>query len=177
MNKRAGFTIVELVVTLAVVAIVVTVAIPSFASFMRSQRATTQANDLLVSLTFARSEALKRGEPIAVCATDDANAAPPACAGDDDWSDGWLVFVDDDAAGTDGDFDSGSEELLRVHNALDGNTALSGTGSSSLRFLPDGLVAAAADFTLEPQGCTNDQQRAIDVTATGRAEVRSEACS
>ncbi len=79
MTKKRGFTLVELMITLAVSAIIVTVAVPSFASFIRSQRASTQANDLLVSLTFARSEALKRGVPISVCSTDDAAASPPSC--------------------------------------------------------------------------------------------------
>lgn len=177
MNTKSGFTLVELVITLAVVAIIVTVAVPSFASFIRSQRATTQANDLLVSLTFARSEALKRGTPIGVCSTNDATASPPSCAGDDDWSSGWLVFVDDASSGTDGEFDSGTEELLRVHDALDGNASLSGGGADSVRFLGDGLVDASAAFTLKPQGCSGEQQRAVDVSATGRAEVLKETCS
>lgn len=177
MKLRAGFTLIELMVTLAVAAIILTLAVPSFVSFVRSQRATTQANDLLVALTFARSETLKRGEPIAVCATTDATASPPACSGNDAWSGGWLVFVDDATGGTSGEFDSGSEELLRVHGALDGNTSLSGGGSAAVRFLSNGLVEASAAFTLKPQGCTSEQQRAIDVSPTGRAEVQRETCS
>ena len=110
-----GFTLVELMITVAVIAVGLTFAVPAFTNFIRNNQMISQSNDFLVSLTFARSEALKRGRPTAVCATDDPAATPPSCSGNGaGWENGWLVFVDDDTAGTDGDYDNATEALLRV---------------------------------------------------------------
>ena len=173
-SKRCGFTLVELLITLVIIGIALAFAVPGFANFMRSQRATTQANDLLVSFTFARSEAIKRGQPLAVCASDDG----ATCAGDDDWDDGWIVFLDVDgtAGEVDPDGTAPDDTVLRVHAALGGSTLTTDGGAAYVRFLGDGLAGFRDDFTLTPAGCEFDQQRSIDLTATGRAEVSRENC-
>jgi len=177
MKKRAGFTIIELMVTLIIAAIGLTIAIPGFANFLRSQRATSNANELLVSLTFARSEALKRGDPVAVCASDNPQAATPACSGNNSWTNGWITFVDDDTAGTDGDYDSATETLLRVHPASGSVSVTTDGGADYVRFIGDGTADARDDFKVKPDGCTQNQQRHVNLTPTGRGEVDSEACS
>ena len=106
---------------------------------------------------------------MAVCAKDNANS----CSGNNDWDAGWIVFTDDD--GTAGDLD-GTDELLRVHDAIGASTFTADGGSNFVRFDGDGLAAASDDFTLDPTGCEDNQARTITMTATGRAQVGELAC-
>lgn len=169
MKKQNGLTLVELMITLIVVAIALTLAVPGFSNFIRDNRATSQANEFLVSLTFARSEAIKRGRPVAVCASsDEAN-----CSGSNDWDAGWIVFTDDE--GSVGDLD-GADELLRAHESLAAATLTADGGSDFVRFDGEGLADVDDDFTLTPNGCDGNQQRSIDMSATGRASISTEAC-
>lgn len=87
--RRNGFTLLELMVTLAVAAILVTVAVPSMARLMRENQASTTVNELIYALRLARNEAVTRKLPVAVCASDGDE-----CTGGNDWDQGWLVFTD-----------------------------------------------------------------------------------
>lgn len=80
---QRGFTLIELMVAIALLAMIATIAIPSFAGLMREQRLVHASNDLLAAVNLARSEAIKRGEETRMCAL-------PDCAGDD-WTRGWQL--------------------------------------------------------------------------------------
>jgi type IV fimbrial biogenesis protein FimT len=172
MKNYRGFTLVELMITLVVVGIALSLAVPGFATFIRNQQVTTQANDFLTSVTVARSEALKRGVPMAVCASTDG----ATCSGNNVWEAGWIVFTDDGP--TAGTLETGAgESLLRVHAPLGGNTTLrADNGAAFVRFSGDGLAAARDDFTLTPSACDGNQIRSIDLSATGRARIDEVAC-
>jgi len=173
MEKDRGFTLVELLITLVVVGIAVSLAVPGFARFIREQQVTTQTNDFLTSLNIARSEALKRGGAVAVCASSDG----ASCSGNNDWDVGWIVFTDEDGP-TLGTLETGSgEAILRVHGGLEGGTTLIADGGAAfVRFLGDGLAIPRDDFTLTPAACDGDQVRSIDLAATGRADTSEVAC-
>lgn len=176
MNKYkhtiSGFTLIELMVTLSIAVILLTVAIPSFNSMLRGNRAVTQANELVSGLYLARSEAAKRGIRVSVCPRTNPVSGTESCSGNNDWSGGWLVFTD--AAGTAGDFD-GADLLLRVKGTLDGNPSFTST-KNNVQYKSTGSVTATLSFTLKPYGCSANQQRNIAVSATGRAAVKSESC-
>lgn len=116
-----GLTLIELLVTLAAAIIVVAIGIPMFQTMASNNRAVSQANGVVLALNMARSEAVKRGARVTVCAVADAAAANPVCDNSTDWANGWLVFVDDDGDGT---TDAG-EQRLRVWPALTGSNATS----------------------------------------------------
>src|SRR5690242_9276873 len=86
----SGFTILELMITVAVLAILMGIAVPSFSEMIRQNRLATQTNDLLTATNFARSEAVKRGSRVTLCPANGNN-----CSGDSQWSAGWLVITDD----------------------------------------------------------------------------------
>ena len=90
MKRSRGFTLIELMITLVLAAIILTLAVPGFQDIIRNNRAATQANELVTALGLARSEAVKRGARVSLCpSTDQAS-----CTGGADWSNGWIVFLD-----------------------------------------------------------------------------------
>jgi len=154
--KQSGFTLVEAMFVLVIAAILLSVAAPSFRDFIRNSRITGKANDLLVGLNLARSEAIKRHAPVVVCATDDASAAAPTCDAGADFSQ-WIVFVDDDgdsgvASGNEGNgtYEPGSDEVLLSRS--------SGT-IPSISTTPSAGVADGNDFRYVQFGLDGFQQR------------------
>ncbi len=162
----AGFSLIELVVVLAVVAIFATLALPSYSGVIRANRATTGSNGLLTALNLARTEAVTRRARVSVCA-----GAGNACAGET-WNRGWIVFVDYDAPGMDSDKD----EVLRVWPALaEGDNF---TGDRALvSFRLDGSADAATNWGLKPRDCRQDQQRDVRLALSGHASVSRKTCS
>lgn len=87
VHGAGGFTFIELVITLVILGILTAMGVPAYTQFVRDSRRAGVLNEFSAALNLARSEAVKRGVPVAVCRTaDGAN-----CGGN--WSGGWLVFV------------------------------------------------------------------------------------
>jgi len=138
MKERAhGFTLVELMVSLAILAVLLAIAAPSYRDFVVDSRMKAEADEFLTMLVYARSEAVKRNGMVSTCSSGDGTG----CAGSGNWAQGWIVFIDLDG---DGAFDSGSDTILRVHGALNEQSSLAGTLTGTLNaatdvaFLPDG---------------------------------------
>jgi type IV fimbrial biogenesis protein FimT len=90
LNRQSGFTMVEMIMTVAVGAILLTVGIPSFRYITNSNRIAAEINGLLGDLQFARSEAIKEGVPVSVCISSNQTA----CTGGttNTWQNGWIVI-------------------------------------------------------------------------------------
>ena len=143
-----GFTLIELLMTLAVAGIVLTLGIPSFQEMMRSNRLTTQTNDLVTAINLARAEAVKRRSAVTVCASTDQ----ATCAGA--WSDGFIVL------------DDASDEPLQIYGPMKGTPTV--TGAAQLRYTPDGFLAGGGATSLQICADEGHAGRLIEVTATGR---------
>jgi type IV fimbrial biogenesis protein FimT len=132
MNKSvmAGFTIVELMITLVIIAIVASLGVPAFRETIQNNRMATQFNELVGSLNIARSEAVKRGARTRVC----KGTAPTCDNSATGWEQGWFVWVDgnDDGSFTPGDtngngrWDQDEDELIQVFGSLSGGNTLRG---------------------------------------------------
>lgn len=175
-----GFTLVEAVVTLAVAAILITVAIPSFRNIIQNNRATSLTNRLVTSINLTRSEAVRRQMPVAICPSADPQATPPSCAATTDWSTGWIVFTDTEA-GTLASFDSGTDVVLRRGSPLSDGASLTSGGADAVRYMPSGLVDDPAnapfDFTLALPDCSGNSQRNLEISPTGQVSVTRAQCS
>jgi type IV fimbrial biogenesis protein FimT len=109
-----GFTLYELLVTLLVIGVVLTIGVPNMSAFTANSRMATAANDLHSSFMLARSEAARSKSNITVCASANSLAATATCNGTFD--DGWIVFID-----LDGDLQraGAGENVLRRNPAID----------------------------------------------------------
>ena len=177
-NPPAGFTIIELMVTLAVAAVILTVGIPSFKQTLDQNRLAVQVNDFITSLNYARSEAVTRSMQITVCKSANSSAVLPACTAAGSWDQGWITFTDSTAAGTIGVVDAG-ENILRIHAALEGNIGLTQDANFSnwIGYLPSGASSgnggvAQGSFTL----CHPPYARVLTINATGRINLSKAGC-
>ncbi len=106
--KSDGLTLIDVVVTLSVAAIVMSVAVPSYNTMTLDSRRSTTINRLIADLNLARSEAVKRGVDISICKTEDGVSCNSSI-NREGWSSGWIVFLDENGDGT-----SSSGEKLKV---------------------------------------------------------------
>ena len=166
--KHTGFTLIELMVVLAIAAILTSVAVPSFRSMIQNNRLATQANELTGTMNFARSEAIKRGSRVTVCVSADQTT----CTGGTAWAGGWIAFADPDNSAT---FTAG-DTLLRVRGTLEGGSTLGGA-ATAVQYLPSGMLnAGTGNYALATPGCTGNEKRTINITSTGRLGVTRTAC-
>jgi type IV fimbrial biogenesis protein FimT len=121
LSASKGMTIVDLIIGLAVGAVVLSWALPSFTTLSMNNQITTQTNDFISSLALARSEALKRVDRVTVCKSADG----ASCVGSGGWEQGWIVFSDID---NDASRDAG-EEILHYRQALRSPNTLRGTSA------------------------------------------------
>jgi type IV fimbrial biogenesis protein FimT len=176
---NSGFTLMELMVTIAIAAILLSIAIPSFTPTIASNRLTTYANEFVTALNLARSEAVKRGIQVTVRRKGTTSQV---------WEGGWDVFVDiignevfNDASpstpcetNTDGSLKE--DCLLRTYDALSAGYTLR-TGGSTYKdyaaYLPSGLsnVVAGDTFTLCNGSGAALPRRTITINSTGRPRV------
>ncbi len=93
MNRQLGFTIIELMVAIAVLGVLMGIGVPGMQSFLQNSRLTSQINLLSTSLAIARSEAIKRNDRVLICVSTNGTACEATGSGTT-WDEGWLVFVD-----------------------------------------------------------------------------------
>ena len=129
MKKHHGFTLLELMIVLAIVGVALGIGLPTLSVFFQGSRMTTNTNALVGAFQIAKSEAIKRQGFVSVCrSTDQAT-----CALDDEntWEDGFIVFLDVDS---DRVVDAGTDILLRVNvGAEDKLDTVAETGSVTIR--------------------------------------------
>jgi type IV fimbrial biogenesis protein FimT len=134
-TKQQGFTIYELLITMLMIGVILSIGVPSMSGFMQNSRITSTANDLHASFYLARSEAARSKSNITICASANSMDAAAACGGT--FNDGWIIFVD-----LNGDLARGGaeENVLRAHPAIpDGINITTNDGADYFGFAPSGL--------------------------------------
>ncbi len=177
-TQYAGFTIIELMVVVVLVAIFLVVGVPGFQSLVADNRLATQANRLVTSMQLARSEAIKLRTPVVVCRS--TNQTNCSNNGAQTWETGWIVFVDDDQDGvaeaTDGNgqADAG-ERIVKTQDVLMASNTLRGSApiNNSISYQPTGMQnTAGGTFRLCDGSNPNvNQGRQVIVSGTGRVQT------
>lgn len=166
-SKSTGFTLLELMVAIAVAAILITVSAPSFRSIIQNNRLVGQSNEMVTAFQVARSEALKRNRPVIICPSSDGTGCGTA------WTDGWIVAEDTAGAGS-ATVTVGN--MIRVWSEPAGGLAIA-NGPGFVRFLPRGAVDlnVGTTFPLDPNMVLSipdsTVERALCISASGRVTI------
>ena len=161
-NKQMnGFTLYELMITMAVAGIILSFGVPGFTSFIQNNRAATHTNDLVTALNLGRSEATRRGAPVVVCTSLDG----ATCSASNDWSDGWVVRTS-------------TGQVLRVWAARSGGAGVLTGNVSQIQFQARGSLTAGIvpQLQIRLPDCAGDQGRDVSVNVAGRISVNRVAC-
>jgi type IV fimbrial biogenesis protein FimT len=161
-----GLTLIELMVTIAVAAILAAMAAPSFTSLLGSYRADAAAQELKASLDLARSEAIK----IARTATACPSANGTSCsANSTNWASGWLIWSDADGTNV-----MSASEIIQVMGAVNSSLTFTGT-ASSVTFQSLGQISGTApNFTISH--AASSTTRYVCLSASGSSKVQSNSC-
>ena len=160
-------------IILVVAAILVSLAVPNMRTFIQNGRLSTQSNDFISDITYARSEAIKRGTNVAICASTSGAACPGATP---NWEIGRMIFADGDNSST----WSAGDTPLRFREALGGvntqNSYLPGpvVFTGLLIFNRQGILTSSGGATITFNLCDErgtTRGRAITLNRTGQARV------
>ncbi len=179
-RRNLGFTLIELIITMVIAAIVVTIGVPSFRNTILNNTRVAQVNEFVGALNLARSEAAKSGLRATICRSADG----ATCATDTTgvWENGWLIFVDRNQ-----DNAPSSGEIIKVQGSIPLGLTLRTTGvfTQSVSYLSNGtLFSPGAVDSSNCQGtfrlCDSrgvDQARFIEISVTGRVAYREKKSS
>ena len=151
--RSHGFTLVELMVTVAVIGILAVIAVPGMTALINNSRLNAQAEELVSSLQLARAEAVRRNARVTVCPSTDGST----CASSTSWS-GWVIRGHDNVNDVD--------DVIR-NNSVAGNVQISGP-AAGIVFKPSGLIDAQQVVTVcMPTSNPTYNQRALTVMISG----------
>jgi type IV fimbrial biogenesis protein FimT len=154
-SKGAGFTLIELMIVLAIMGVILSLALPGFSEITLSTKLKAYANELVASAYLARSEAIKRNVPMTLCASDDG----ASCASSGDWEQGWIVLDPNNV-------------VVRQQAALSSGYKVTSTGGRTLTFDPSGAAGTPTTMKVCRKTPTaGGQDREVKISATGRPRV------
>ena len=184
MRRQSGFTLYELLITVLIVGIILSVGLANMSDFNRNGRMTSTANELHAAFHLARSEAARAKTFITICASASSMSAAPDCGGN--WSEGYIVFTD-----LNGDLtvDPGApgDAILRRHGPVEPGIDLTFADNAGyFRFAATGQGSAVAGLPTVSQVLMCDERgnspgasgwsaaRAFVVTPLGRGTILKE---
>jgi type IV fimbrial biogenesis protein FimT len=164
---NSGFTLIELMIALSIVIILMAIGIPSFQSIITSSNISAESNALLGDLQYARSQAIKQGLPVRVCAANTNGSAPYTCSGSSSWSGGWVTYTDNSPTNT------VANSALRVQQpwtSTDTMTSTSTTALSSVSFNNFGFSTIKGSVTISPLS-GSVTSKTVCVSVVGNVQV------
>jgi type IV fimbrial biogenesis protein FimT len=163
MRRSQGVTLIELIATISIIAILSSIAAPSFIGLRSDAERTTTVNDFLHALFLARSESIKRGQVVSICKSADGST----CAGNGaNWNDGWIVFANSDR--DDLPVRDPEEPVLLVNSGWQAGSIASNRQAYSFRPYQQAVVNGTIVFC-DRRGSAH--ARAIIISHTGRPRV------
>lgn len=170
MNTQQGFSMIEMMIAMSLVAILSILAIPSMQQLINNSRSRSIASEFMSAVQFARSAAITRGNNVSICAA--SNTSHTSCGSASNWDNGWIVFNDPNSDGV----LANNNDRLMVSEQLPSNTVI----NSSLAYLTFNdmgfLASSGGNFGMYVSGCTADNSRSIAILSSGQATVAKIAC-
>ena len=171
---RQGFTLLQLVIALAILAILTSIAVPGMELLVQASRVQTEAHRLMTSIVLTRNEAVKRNSPVSMCPSSMALTGKPVCDGI--FADGWIVFSNRDR---DRVVDAGEDEVIRIFPALPAGLTITnrkGTipASETITYRADGSSGRNRTFLLCPPSGSKAKSRSIVMNIVGRPRMASD---
>ena len=158
LKDMRGFTLVELMITIAILAIVLSIAAPSFRDILLNNRINTAAQEMHAALQIARSEAVKLKQTVTLCA---ANEDFDECEKTTDWAKGWLLILNND-------------EVLKVWTVSDG---LNITGpEDGIIVLASGMLKTVGIISAQEKSCSNGVKQTVKISLTGIVKMEKGSC-
>jgi type IV fimbrial biogenesis protein FimT len=161
-QQHGGFTLIELLISLTLLITLVTLGVPALQAMVSTNRLAGGVNDLVGTLAFARSEAVKRNQEVVVCQSNNGHN----CSRDGDWRDGWLVYLDRNGNRQ----KNAGEPILGQYTGLVDDLHLTYRAFGSTRYVvyrPSGMTRTNGTFTFcDPANPA--LARAIILTKSGR---------
>jgi type IV fimbrial biogenesis protein FimT len=174
-----GFTLFELLIVMAIMAILMAIAIPSYRYVTSSNRVSAEINGLLGDLQFARAEAIKEGTTVVVCMSSSGTTCDAAGSPDQNWQKGWIVFSD--SITTNGQVDAG-EAIYHVQGQFTGtDTLVANDTISEISFNREGFASAnggglgAGDalMTLHSAPAVSQTTRCLSLSTIGLMAIQT----
>lgn len=163
-HKYAGYTLIELMIALSLMAILMAYGLPNYYSFKQNQIMRQEVNRLVGSINFARNHSINASEYVVLCATQSMTS----CDGATDWHGGWMVFLDNNETR---EFDDGDQLLMFEHGINHNISATSSQYRQKIRF---DQMGAAPGTNLTVRFCDDrgaDFGKAVIISNVGRPRV------
>ncbi len=171
--RYSGFTVTELVITLAIAAVLLTLAAPNMRDFIRNNRITTETNTLIAHINLARSEATKRNVVVALCRKDPTKVVTCGGGAANNWTSGWLVYATTSTT-ADADYKSATDTLLKDEPTITNGITVTSNANANLRlaYLPNGQLTAAGTLRFSLCDDRNEAHgKNIEILASGRPSL------
>ncbi len=168
--RSAGFSLVELMVTISIVAILTGLAMPSMRKFVGNVQLSNAINAFIGSLQIARAEAVKRGRNVRMCRSNNGRTCGAGNNLPGGWTSGWIVYVDNDGSGAGV---GANDQIILTQGALPNFDSILSLNPSAFSFTPTGLLQSGVGmqtmvFSWDSEGRI---QKSLCITFTGRTRI------
>lgn len=165
---KKGFTLIETLITISVLVVLSTIAMPIFNSIIQSNATASETNSFISYVMLARQEAVNRGSPVIMCSKKEVRRE---CSSSDRWDAGWLLFEDSNLNNT---FDN-SDVLISVGEIYNKSIKIRAS-DNIIEFLPNGFVSEDKTFNFIINQCVNDNNKKLEIFVPNNIKTTSVAC-